>query len=497
MKWIPESSAFFSTIFTFIMLHSACGGKNYFPESFLYLMIPENPPVILKSVPDPAVKILPEGTSISILFDRDMDHKSVESSFTLTGPGQPEGIFRWESAKLIYELKEPPVPGGSYILNLNGNASSAKGIKMEKEYIVHFTSGSSSDFPEIISSFPAGSETDIDLDSEIQVIFTKPMNPNAVQKSFNLSPHKDGTFLWNGDFTVLTFQPNLPFDHAVMYNVRISTEAEDHQGIFLQKNFNLTFQTGTDFTPPFISSLHVQGNPAALEAGSTVSRNASFLIKFSEKMDYSSVPSCTEMIQSDSRSSVKGILFWDSLFQTLTFTPEIPLSPESKYELFVSTCARDLSGLHLEKDYILPFQTNPDYLKILSAESIYPLSETITLSSDFSQPSNPVSTDNGNLEILVHFSHTVDAGSIPSNINLNRKIDRLPEGPHAFFTSILPGTFKGFPDTTVLISISGLSPADEYALEFIGGRNGILSSYNLQESPVWMQQNPIIFITVN
>ncbi|MCK5559720.1 MAG: Ig-like domain-containing protein, partial [Thermoplasmata archaeon] len=94
--------------------------------------------------------------------------------------------------------------------------------------------------PQIVSIYPKNNSIDINVDSNIQVIFNEPMNWTSVEQAFSIYPEVDGDFRWTDNNTIMTFYPQNYFETSKMYFVNISTLAKDSAGNPLDgnKNFN-------------------------------------------------------------------------------------------------------------------------------------------------------------------------------------------------------------------------------------------------------------------
>ncbi len=92
--------------------------------------------------------------------------------------------------------------------------------------------------PQIISTIPKNNSIDINVDTNIQVIFSEPMNRTSVEKIFFMDPFVNGEFRWSGNDSILTFYPQNYLNISKNYTVNISIFALDVSGNPLDGNRN-------------------------------------------------------------------------------------------------------------------------------------------------------------------------------------------------------------------------------------------------------------------
>jgi glycosidase len=114
--------------------------------------------------------------------------------------------------------------------------------------------------PVVIQQAPAHAIANWNPLQPIVLQFSKPMNTNAVQAAFSLTPHKNGSFSWSPDRATMTFTPSgSGFAGEQRYAVRLNESAADSvDGLPMHGGFETFFVTGannaTDFEPP---TMHV------------------------------------------------------------------------------------------------------------------------------------------------------------------------------------------------------------------------------------------------
>jgi DNA-binding transcriptional ArsR family regulator len=90
--------------------------------------------------------------------------------------------------------------------------------------------------PVILDKSPVGE--DIPIWSNITVIFNQLMNKTSVETAFAINLNVLGEFVWNKNFTKMTFYPNNNLSHNQRYIVNISSTAKNMFGDTLDGNMN-------------------------------------------------------------------------------------------------------------------------------------------------------------------------------------------------------------------------------------------------------------------
>ena len=155
--------------------------------------------------------------------------------------------------------------------------------------------------PKIVLSSPANNDTAFNASLPVVLTFSKMMDTASVRAAFTITPSVRGSFVWSGNSTILTFDPDsvvLPFDQT--FTVRVDTTASSQVGQTLDGNgdgvsgdpFVLTFKTKpVDAWPPVILTTY----PVP---GDTVNApNHVVCITFDEPLDPSSVNTTNVVIQ--------------------------------------------------------------------------------------------------------------------------------------------------------------------------------------------------------
>jgi len=95
--------------------------------------------------------------------------------------------------------------------------------------------------PEVVRLEPQSTGEGADVDSDILVHFSEPMNQSSAQAAFSITPAVAGSISWVG--TALYFQPAALLQPNTSYTVRVAASAKDNAGNALSSAFSSSFTT--------------------------------------------------------------------------------------------------------------------------------------------------------------------------------------------------------------------------------------------------------------
>ena len=459
-------------------------------------------PRVVNSSPLPGQNAVELNIPIFVEFDRKMDERSVEDSFSLTGSASAPGEYQWVGNRVYFVTDEPLSPGANYELTVRGTATDEEGARLEIPYYLSFFAGSRIDAPELLTMTPAPNAQNAAPDTAIELVFSRSMDPTTTEEAFRIAPSVDGTTTWEDSNTKLVFLPYAPLAVGQSYSVTVTTQATDDEGILLSNQFSATFQVGDDFQPPSIVNLFESGNPTALSASQTgISKDSGFRVVFDETMHYSNARNATSLRERDSGAAINGTYSWNGDFTELTFTPSEPLEPDTEYRFRVGTGATDEAGNAIQNIYTLDFTVddsagaiNSTHLRLVEVRKVHPLTTELisTDPADISPVTLPGPVGAGwTAEFEFEFSHDLDAGTVlPENLTISKVAGPYPSSVYIESIQFL-GT-GALTNNVVRLEISELHP-NLYRLRLYGARSGIESETAPGESSTWMEENTVIY----
>ncbi|UCF64853.1 MAG: Ig-like domain-containing protein, partial [bacterium] len=124
--------------------------------------------------------------------------------------------------------------------------------------------------PVVLDSKPTNGEKDIIIDAVIQVYFSEPIetasvNPNSFYLTDSLGVPVPGAIGFMDGNTTAYLDPHNPLAYASRYNIVVTREVEDLQGLHLDSDYTATFTT----TPPILNGnyINVPADVPTIQAG--------------------------------------------------------------------------------------------------------------------------------------------------------------------------------------------------------------------------------------
>jgi len=354
------------------------------------------------------------GQDLNFDFPEDMNRQSVESNLIL--PTGFEGDFNWlDNRNLTLVPKVATQEGDLYYFTLQRSAKKLNGSYIGEDLVYRFEIAGA---PEIVSHLPASDSTNISADSNITLIFDRPVAPlSAVQGSdstftpagwsVTITPAIDGNWRWVGT-TAVKFEPKDKLMLATKYTISIPA------GISVQNND----QTDADFTFSFETERPTILTTSPEMNSASVGPNPEIQITFNQIIDLADLKSKTTLKSADKTYQVgdakyyqyeskyidnngneKTDLLTDEKVVVLTFSENLAL--DTNYTLEVAEGLRAKVGdLGTVGVYTLQFSTVGQF-KI--NETAY---QNLSLSVSFSNPLSEMDQKYTNRDLKQYFQIT-------------------------------------------------------------------------------------------
>lgn len=204
-------------------------------------------------------------------------------------------------------------------------------------------------FPEVESVFPVADATDVPLDTNMIINFTKGMDTTSTQSAFSYTDGSqtwtisDGTVVWSNNDKSMSFTPFSSLLYDSDYQVTMAHTATDKNGKSLESDYIWSFSTAP--APPQVVS-H-QPEDGALN----VAVDQQIIINFSKTMDRPSVENAFSYTDGINQwSSSDGTIIWSISDTKFTFTPTDDFINGATYEINLSHTAMDTDDLQLDTD---------------------------------------------------------------------------------------------------------------------------------------------------
>ncbi len=99
--------------------------------------------------------------------------------------------------------------------------------------------------PEVTYMYPNDGDTNVRLDQNVIVNFSKAMSSSFTESAFQIVPPATGTFVWHDDHKSLTFKPDPDLQPNTTYSVTIATTARSQEGWEMESSRKAAWTTGS------------------------------------------------------------------------------------------------------------------------------------------------------------------------------------------------------------------------------------------------------------
>ena len=326
----------------------------------------ELPPVVVDRVPQRNEEL---GTTapIVLVFDKPMERESTEKALSIT-PAVPYAV-KWEDDDTLLRV----IPSGAgfdrdatYEVRVATSALAANGKNLAQELLFKFKSVG---FLEVTQVVPAPDTESVTIDSDITVMFNRPVVPlTAISEQGGLpqplafDPPLDGKGEWLNT-SIYVFHPDTALASGTQYTAKIAAGLSDPSGAVLREDYTWSFTT----QPPFV----LFSRPG--ESETNIRLDAVIYVGFNQPMDRESAQAAFSLTDA-SGAKVPGAFDWTTdesmggkspSQAALVFTPTQLLQRDTQYTINVATGAQAVGGgSATEAPFSAAFRTVPP-LRIL------------------------------------------------------------------------------------------------------------------------------------
>lgn len=307
------------------------------------------PPVLLNSTPATGANW--DGGPVTLTFDQALaavDNANLQIEPTLAGDVTATG------ATLTFTPATPPAPGTRYRLILT-DITSAEGITQRNP--VEITLAAASPL-QVTSTQPRKGATDVAINSQIVVVFNRPVVPLTggaeaadLPQPLTIEPAVEGQGEWLNT-SVYVFRPTLGLAGSTSYQVTVD-QISGLSGETLAEPYTFAFTTAE----PLVNDVQFSFN-----VSNQVRPDSTVQVLFSQPMDTASTSAAFRLIETFDATAtpVAGEITWNAAQTTLTFSPTQPLIFGRDYTVQVETRAQPASRQgNLREPFTRSFQVVP------------------------------------------------------------------------------------------------------------------------------------------
>ncbi|HKZ82326.1 MAG TPA: Ig-like domain-containing protein [Anaerolineae bacterium] len=312
----------------------------------------ELPPVVVDRAPERGEE---QGATapIVLVFDKPMDRESTEKALTIT-PGVPYTV-EWRDDDTRLEV----VPAGegferdaTYEVKVAASALATNGKNLAEELLFKFKAVG---YLEVTQVVPAPDAEDIAIDSDVTVMFNRPVVPlTSISNQRNLpqpvtfDPPIEGSGEWLNT-SIYVFHSEGLLQAGTTYTAKVAAGLSDPSGAILPQDYAWSFST----QPPFVLATE----PGESETNVWLDR--AIRVQFNQAMDRESAQAAFSLT-GESGAGVAGEFDWPGE-ATMVFTPTQLLSRDRLYTAQVAAGAQAIGGgSATELDTTWQFRTVPE-----------------------------------------------------------------------------------------------------------------------------------------
>src|SRR5258706_4091133 len=390
---------------------------------------------------------------IHIVFDRDMDQAKTRAAWTFLGPDGKAlaGQSAWLDAR-TFEFR-PSLklqPSARYVGAFSMAAAGADGKTPCEEIRLEFHS---LDALAVGQVFPADKTEDVDVSTNITLIFNRPIVPvNIVEEQTDLpqpvliSPQVPGHGEWVNS-SVYVFQPDELLHSGTRYQVRVAAGLSDTTGNTLPADYNWQFQTRAPQISHYSLKDGIQDPTGTIE---NVLLDQAFIVDFVQPMEAASVARAVMLVNRETGKPFPTSLKWNKEFTELVIQPVGRYAIGSFYDLTLADSAQAKGGGTLKAGLAIHFSSVP----MPRIESVSP--KPGSADADFSP------------WVAIQFASPMNFASLEGKV----KISPQPAKEPTLY----------YDQYQWRLNLSGLQPATDYVVRLLPGAvdiygNAIKSEY--------------------
>ncbi len=382
---------------------------------------------------------LPLDRPIELVFDRPMDHTSVDQALVVSVSADSgevlEGKTEWADDRTVRFKPTGLARDTRYHVFLGQEARSREGVPLDKDYDFRFNTVG---LLEVTQTIPADGSTDLEVDGTIIVMFNRPVVPlTTISLSSVDLPHPlrfdppiGGTGEWLNT-SIYVFTPSEPLAYGTVYTTRVEAGLSDITGGLLVEDHVWQFST---LSPRVVHVSPGENQNLVPPPGTTV------VVQFNQDVDASSATSAFRLFSQDSQD-VPGNLKIQG--ETLTFTPTTAFDFGTTYQIEISANVRSAGGSeHMREPFRSSFKTVP-LPRIVST-----------------QPGDGDRNARHNTNFIIEFNTPVDPATIMPNLEMTPPLSP-DEAQTSFRGKTFTLNFGAQPNTNYEVRI-GPNIADPY-----------------------------------
>lgn len=276
----------------------------------------------------------------------------------------------------------------------------------------------------------------------VLINFSNTPNEYLLKKAFTMTEDDNnvkGTLIFLGNSVI--YYPENGIRDNYIYEISISTSAEDINGKSLETEYKTVYTNRPEFVRPTVVSITPESETVQLNNVENI------IIEFSEPVDEKSFEDAFSL-----SPSCEYLKVWDNEKKQVTISPTHTLQNSTRYEIKISKELKDKYRNNMLHDFTATFVNNDDHIKptfninYSHNQSVYQLSDT-----------NLNSLVPDNVEFKIDFSEKMTIDYISSYIKIEPTLN----------LSVIPN--NNLKNTATVKITSGIEWGNEYTLKVLKG----------------------------
>ncbi|HUX40712.1 MAG TPA: Ig-like domain-containing protein [Rectinemataceae bacterium] len=360
------------------------------------------PPTVTSVSPANAAVGVSTTATVSAVFSTAMDAGSITAAtFTLSAGGVSVSGTVSYNATTMTALFTPAAAlsnSVSYTATVAASVKDVAGVVMGTAKTWSFTTIATTVVAPTVTSWSPSSpnDTNVSISTTVSATFSTAMDPSTITSSSfvvtGASGSVTGSIVYNSTAKTATFIPSTSLAYSSIYSVQLSTAIKDAIGTPLAAAKSWTFTTAAaTVVPPTVTAVSPTSGATGVLVSSVVTAT------FSAFMDATTLTTASFSISG--AAAVSGVVSYNSITKTATFSPSSPLAYAATYTATVTTSVKDSAGTALTSAYSWTFMTE------------IPVPPTITTVS----PSSGTSGVSVGTAVTATFSASMDSATITTS----------------------------------------------------------------------------------
>lgn len=383
------------------------------PAGFTVQPTTVSPPTLVSLSPGNSAG-MPIDSSVIAVFSQPMDRTTFTGSSVLmylySNPGQGyipvAGAVNVDASGriLTFTPNTPLAVNSSFLFQINSQVKDASGNTFPNYQISLYTSftGNNSAPPTVVAANPVANNTNVGTNVKVQLAFSTDMN-QSLQSGISLTQAGSpvaGSYSWNsgpycgcGPGTIVTFTPAAPLAPGTTYSVNVGAPLADTSGNAVAPlSYTFTTGSGADTTnnSTFVDFGYFQPN---------IGTNFAPQMHYVKPINPTNINTSTLYLYNyDSGKYLPGTVVVAPDGLSATFTPNVPLLPQTAYSFYQAGGYYDMDGNYLSG-------SNNYFITGKSTSTTAPAVTSVS-------PANTAAGIPLNAQVVLHLSEPLNSATI-------------------------------------------------------------------------------------